>query len=220
MNISVKKAAVTALGAATVAVLAPATASAAGSPDVSVSAQPGSVLVDFDFRGVDVALGVTCITYVVAQQGTLDAAEPSARLDAQPAGSNFSISNNRTSSATYIGENGPVSAGPRAITAGTYDVFWACQDADGQQWENIYGPSGRPFASPITVTVPGENGEGVAPAAPSAPPQGGTAQEGGAPSVSPAPPVPPAPAAPPAPPAPADVVTQGLQTLATLIGIA
>lgn len=194
MTMSVKKAAVIVLGAATLAVLAPATAVAAGSPDVSVSAQPGSVRVDFDFRGVDVALGVTCITYVVAQQGTVDSAEPSARLDAQPAGSSFSISNTRTSSATYVDESGPVSASPRAIAPGTYDVFWGCQDADGQQWENIYGPSGRPFASPITVTVPGETGAGAAPAAPAAPGK------------------------PPAPAAPEDLVTQGLQTLATLVG--
>ncbi|MBH0122976.1 hypothetical protein M1M07_32135 [Rhodococcus sp. HM1] len=207
MTMFAKSAAVTALGAATIAVLAPATATAAGAPDVSVSAQPGAVRVDFDFRGVDVALGVTCITYVVAQQGTLDAAEPSGRRDAQPAGSSFSITNTSTSAATYVGENGPVSAGPRAITPGTYDVFWGCQDAEGKRWENIFGPSGRPFVSPITVTVPGES-------AATSPSQSSPASGGAAPAV------PPAPAAPQAPAGPVALVTEGLQALSTLVGIA
>lgn len=202
MAISVRKAAVTALGAAAVAVFAPATAAAASSPAVSVSAQPGSVRVDFDFRGVDVALGVTCITYVVGQQGALDAAEPSGRIDAQPAGSRFSVSSTSTSSATYIGETGPVFASPRAITPGPYNVFWGCQDAEGQQWENIYGRSGRPFASPITVTVPGDTGEGATavqqPSQPSGPGRD----------------------VPPPPSAPADLVRQGLQTLSGFFGFA
>lgn len=168
MNSVAKKAAVTAAGAAALALCIPGTASAAG-PSVSASAESGAIVVDFNLSNADVELGVTCVTYVL-KPGIADTANPSGRIDNQPAGTRFSVRNTSTSSATYVKDGAPVQAGPEAIADGTYNVFWGCQDASGQQWENIFDASGRPFANGIQVTVGG--GEAApAEAAPAQAPQ-------------------------------------------------
>ena len=89
-------------------------------------------------------------------------------------------------------------ASPDIVAMTADSIYW---------WENIFGPSGRPFVSPITVTVPGES-------AATSPSQSSPASGGAAPAV------PPAPAAPQAPAGPVALVTEGLQALSTLVGIA
>lgn len=139
------------LGAATLCV--PGTASAAGAPAVSASSTPGSITVDFDFAGVDVVGGVTCVTYVSTRQTGLDAVDPSGRADAQAPGSRFSIENTSTSAATFAEDGNAVSVGPQPITPGTYFVYWGCRDAANTQWDNVGLDSGAPFTDPIVVEV-------------------------------------------------------------------
>ncbi|UYP18508.1 hypothetical protein OED52_17915 [Rhodococcus sp. Z13] len=146
-----KKAALVASGAALLALAVPGTSAAAG-PSVSAEARDGGIVVDFDLLQADVNLGVTCVTYVL-KQGVADTAEPSGRIDGQPAGSTFSVRNTSTSKAVYVVNGGPAAVGPEAITAGTYKVFWGCQDAAGTRYENIFDANGRPFTGGITVTV-------------------------------------------------------------------
>ncbi|MEU5842239.1 hypothetical protein [Rhodococcus sp. NPDC047139] len=153
MNSVAKKAAVAASGAALLALAVPGVSSAAG-PSVSATAENGAVVVDFDLSRADVDRGVTCVTYVL-KPGTVDTAEPSGRIDAQPAGTSFEVRNTATSSALYVKDGAPSQAGPQAITDGTYNVFWGCQDASGKQYENIFDASGRPFTGGISVTVGG-----------------------------------------------------------------
>lgn len=153
MNSVAKKAAVAASGAALLALAVPGISSAAG-PNVSANVENGAIVVDFDLSRADVDRGVTCVTYVL-KPGTVDTADPSGRIDAQPAGTSFSVTNTSTSSALYIRDGAPAQAGPEAITDGTYNVFWGCQDASGTQYENIFDASGRPFAGGIPVTVGG-----------------------------------------------------------------
>lgn len=204
MNSVAKKAAVAASGAALLALAVPGVSSAAG-PSVSVKAENGAVVVDFDLSRADVDLGVTCVTYVL-KPGTVDTADPSGRIDNQPAGSSFSVRNTSTSSALYVNNGAPSQAGPQAITDGTYKVFWGCQDASGKQYENIFDASGRPFTGGIPVTV--GNGGGAAPQAKPAP----------APQAKPAPApesgeVPPAPETAPAPVDPLQFVIKFLRDL-------
>ncbi|OBA37964.1 hypothetical protein A5767_05960 [Rhodococcus sp. 852002-51564_SCH6189132-a] len=151
MNSVAKKAAVAASGAALLALVVPGVSSAAG-PSVSAKAENGAIVVDFDLTRADVDRGVTCVTYVL-KPGTVDTADPSGRIDAQPAGTSFSVTNTSTSSALYIKDGAPLQAGPESITDGTYNVFWGCQDASGAQYENIFDASGRPFTGGISVTV-------------------------------------------------------------------
>ncbi|SUE15465.1 Uncharacterised protein [Rhodococcus gordoniae] len=153
MNSVAKKAAVAASGAALLALAVPGISSAAG-PNVSANVENGAIVVDFDLSRADVDRGVTCVTYVL-KPGTVDTADPSGRIDAQPAGTSFSVTNTSTSSALYIRDGAPAQAGPEAITDGTYNVFWGCQDASGTQYENIFDASGRPFTGGIPVTVGG-----------------------------------------------------------------
>ncbi|MFX1757270.1 hypothetical protein [Rhodococcus sp. As11] len=153
MNSVAKKAAVAASGAALLALAVPGISSAAG-PNVSANVENGAIVVDFDLSRADVDRGVTCVTYVL-KPGTVDTADPSGRIDAQPAGTSFSVTNTSTSSALYIKDGAPAQAGPEAITDGTYNVFWGCQDASGTQYENIFDASGRPFTGGIPVTVGG-----------------------------------------------------------------
>ncbi|UTT48114.1 hypothetical protein [Rhodococcus gordoniae] len=172
MNSVAKKAAVAASGAALLALAVPGISSAAG-PNVSANVENGAIVVDFDLSRADVDRGVTCVTYVL-KPGTVDTADPSGRIDAQPAGTSFSVTNTSTSSALYIKDGAPSQAGPESITDGTYNVFWGCQDASGTQYENIFDASGRPFTGGIPVTVgggePAPQGESApAPQAKSAP---------------------------------------------------
>ncbi|WP_371053827.1 hypothetical protein [Rhodococcus gordoniae] len=153
MNSVAKKAAVAASGAALLALAVPGISSAAG-PNVSANVENGAIVVDFDLSRADVDRGVTCVTYVL-KPGTVDTADPSGRIDAQPAGTSFSVTNTSTSSALYIKDGAPSQAGPESITDGTYNVFWGCQDASGTQYENIFDASGRPFTGGIPVTVGG-----------------------------------------------------------------
>lgn len=177
MNSVAKKAALTAAGAAALAFAVPGVASAAG-PNVSASADDTSITVDFDLPQNSVELGATCVTYIL-EPGTVDTAAPSGRIDNQPAGTKFSVKNTQTSSATYVKDGAPAQAGARAITPGTYDVYWGCQDASGATYDNIFDASGRPFAKdPITVTV----GGGEAAPAETAPAEGAPA--GAAPAES------------------------------------
>ncbi|MEE2060382.1 hypothetical protein [Rhodococcus artemisiae] len=181
MNSVAKKAALTAAGAAALAFAVPGVASAAG-PNVSASADDTSITVDFDLPQDSVELGATCVTYVL-EPGTVDTATPSGRIDNQPAGTKFSVNNTETSSATYVKDGAPAQTGARALTPGTYDVYWGCQDAAGTTYDNIFDASGRPFAKePITVTVGGGEAapaEGApAESAPAAPAEGAPAQAG------------------------------------------
>ncbi|WP_416061704.1 hypothetical protein [Rhodococcus indonesiensis] len=167
MQSVLKKTAVTVAGVGALALFVPGTASAAGNPDVSASGTPGSITVDFDFAGVDVSAGVTCVSYVSTKQSGLDAADPSGRADAQAPGSKFSIENTSTSAITFVQDGQPVSQGPQPIAAGTYYVYWGCQDAAGTQWDNVGLRSGAPFQDPIVVNIAGD-GAAPAPAAPAA----------------------------------------------------
>lgn len=154
MNSVVKRAAVAAVGITALGLSIPGTASAAG-PSVSAGAESGAIVVDFDLSAAEVDRGVSCVTYVL-EPGNIDTAEPSGRIDNQPAGSSFSVRNTSTSSGVYVKEGAPDFKAARAVTDGTYKVFWGCQDASGARWENIYAADGRPFTGGITVTV-GDN---------------------------------------------------------------
>jgi hypothetical protein len=210
MNSVAKKAAVAASGAALLALVVPGVSSAAG-PSVSAKAENGAIVVDFDLTRADVDRGVTCVTYVL-KPGTVDTADPSGRIDAQPAGTSFSVTNTSTSSALYIKDGAPAQAGPESITDGTYNVFWGCQDASGAQYENIFDASGRPFTGGISVTV----GGGPAPQGESAPaPQ---AKAAPAPQAQAAPEAEKVPSAPEVAPEPVDPLQFVIKFLRDLIG--
>lgn len=157
MQIVGKRMAVTVAAIGAVTLCVPGTAAAADAPAVSASSIPGSITVDFDFRGVDVVGGVTCVTYVSTRQSGLDAVDPSGRADAQAPGSRFSIENTSTSAATFAEDGNAVSVGPQPITAGTYFVYWGCRDAANMQWDNVSLDSGTPFTNPIVVEVAGDS---------------------------------------------------------------
>lgn len=215
MRSVMKKTAIAAAGAAAVALCIPGTASAAG-PSVSAGVESGAIVVDFDLSRADVELGATCVTYIL-EPGTVDTADPSGRIDSQPAGSSFSVRNTSTSNALYIKDGAPATVSGRAITDGTYNVFWGCQDASGQQWENIFAADGRPFTGGITVTV-GDGGT-AAPAAQPAAPAAETAPSGqGAPSTKTAPPVPNDVPQGPIPESAEDVLDFAIEFLRDLIG--
>ncbi|WP_277370292.1 hypothetical protein [Rhodococcus rhodochrous] len=209
MNSVAKKAAVAASGAALLALAVPGVSSAAG-PSVSAKAENGAIVVDFDLTSANVDRGVTCVTYVL-KPGTVDTADPSGRIDAQPAGTSFSVTNTSTSSALYIKDGAPSQAGPEAITDGTYNVFWGCQDASGTQYENIFDASGRPFTGGISVTVGG--GE-AAPQGESAP----QAKSAPAPQAQAAPGSDKVPPAPEVKPEPVDPLQFVIKFLRDLIG--
>ena len=218
MRSVVKKAAVAVAGAAAVALCIPGTASAAG-PSVSASVESGAIVVDFDLSRADVDLGATCVTYVL-EPGTVDTADPSGRIDSQPAGSSFSVRNTSTSDALYIKDGAPTRVSGQALADGTYNVFWGCRDASGQQWENIFAADGRPFTGGLTVTV--GDGGAAAPATEPAAPATETAPSGtGVPSANTAPPVqnevPQVPQVP-TPESAADVVEFAIEFLRDLIG--
>ncbi|KDE11630.1 hypothetical protein ACWEQV_28405 [Rhodococcus aetherivorans] len=187
MQSVLKKTAVAVAGVGALALCVSGTAFAAGNPSVAAAGTPGSVTVDFDFAGVDVADGVTCVTYVSTMQSGLDAADPSGRADAQAPGSKFSVENTSTSAITFVQDGKPVSQGPQPIAAGTYYVYWGCQDAAGTQWDNVGLKSGAPFQNPIIVNVAGDAAVPaqipVAPSAQSAP----TKSEGAVPQAEAAP---------------------------------
>lgn len=174
MNSVAKKAAVAASGAALLALGIPGVASAAG-PSVSATEEGGAIVVDFNLSNADVDRGVTCVTYVL-KPGTVDTADPSGRIDNQPAGTRFSVTNTSTSSAVYVKDGAPAQAGPEALTDGTYNVFWGCQDASGRQYENIFAADGRPFTGGISVTV--GNGDASAQGGAEAEPQSAPTSEG------------------------------------------
>ena len=215
MNSVAKKAAVAASGAALLALVVPGVSSAAG-PSVSAKAENGAIVVDFDLTRADVDRGVTCVTYVL-KPGTVDTADPSGRIDAQPAGTSFSVTNTSTSSALYVKDGAPSQAGPESITDGTYNVFWGCQDASGAQYENIFDASGRPFTGGISVTV-GDGGSAPqgesAPQAQSAP----QAESAPAPQGQAAPQADNVPPAPQSQPEPVDPLQFAIKFLRDLIG--